>query len=150
MTTRIPLAQSYYVPRVQAELAVNEWRQRACEWQAYAEWWKAYAQGQAYAQWQAYNHWQRTLQATPSSSSNNNSGTNVEASTSKRKRRASLEAFIARAQRAAQLIGLALRAVEEKADGSRVAHFGTPLEHNGDIGNPMTNPWDKVLTDAAD
>jgi len=48
----------------------------------------------------------------------------------KRTRRASLETFTKRAQRAAQSIGRAVTAIEEKADGTRVARFGTPAEQD--------------------
>jgi len=43
-----------------------------------------------------------------------------------------------------------VRAIEEKTDGSRVAHFGTPTADTGEIGDKTTNPWDTVLNDAAD
>ena len=61
-----------------------------------------------------------------------------------RKRRPSLATFIARAQRAAQRIGLAVKAVEEKPDGARVAHFGTPATDNtNDTNNdaPDRSEW---------
>ena len=63
----MPLPQRYHGASLQAELAVNEWRQRAYEWQAYAE-------------------WQRRLLATPSSPNNDNRATKVATSTPTRKR----------------------------------------------------------------
>ena len=141
----MPLPQRYHhVSGVQAVLTVNDWQQRAyAEWQAYAEWWQAHAQRQAYAewwqahaQWLAYTQWQR-------SPCNDNRATQVETPTPTRKRRASLETFIAQAQRAAQRIGFAVRAIEEKADGARIAHFGTPTDNAAD------NEWNVVLRKGA-
>jgi hypothetical protein len=115
---------------VQAALAVNEWRQRAYEWQACAEWWQAYAQGQAYAQWQsyaqfqAYAQWQRSLLATPSSPCNDNRATNVDTPTptSKRNRKPTLRSDIEDVKRA----GLPIRSVQRTPDGHTI-NIGEPI-----------------------
>ena len=137
----------HYVMRAELALPVNDWQRRSY-WQTYTEWqrlWQVYTLRQAHAQSQ------QGLLATPSSSCNdNNSAAKVEAPTSKRKRRSSLETFTAQAQRAAQRILLAVRAIEEKADGARIVHFGRPTADNGEIGDRTTNPWDMVFNDAAD
>src|SRR5262249_19474439 len=87
----------HYVMRAEPALPVNDWQRRSY-WQTYTEWqrlWQVYALRQPHAQLQ------QGLLATPSSSCNDNSATRVETPTSKRKRRASLETFIAGAQRGA-------------------------------------------------
>src|SRR5215813_12057942 len=128
----------HYVMRAEPALPVNDWQRRSY-WQTYTEWqrlWQVYTLRQAHAQSQ------QGLLATPSSSCNdNNSAAKVEAPTSKRKRRSSLETFTAQAQRAAQRIGLAVRAIEEKADGARTSAGQQLITARSATGQPTLGTW---------